>query len=82
MGLPRGWGKMKNKDLQRLLSTFPDDLEVCEIGLRTRKPVTDVSERRAADATPYLVLETAPRPTESDEQNGFHSETRNVHVKP
>lgn len=73
---------MRNKDLQRLLSTFSDDAEVSEVCMRKRLPVTDVSERRDPEGKPYLVLETAPRPTESAEQHGFQGETNNVHLRP
>lgn len=75
---------MKNKDLRHLLDTFPDDAEVCVIvaGGRGRKPIEDVSERRKLDRTVFLLLETAPRPTENGEQSGFHSDTRNVHIYP
>lgn len=74
---------MKNKDLQRLLSTFPDDLEVCEVGIRQLLPVTDVSERRrAGTGLGYLVLETAPIPTETAEQPEDNPEHQTVTIRP
>lgn len=73
---------MKNKDLQRLLSTFDPDLEVSEVHMVSRLPVTDVSERRDRNGVGYLVLETAPRPTESDEQGDSKPEHQTIPIRP
>jgi hypothetical protein len=73
---------MKNKDLQRLLSTFDPDLEVFEIGLSNRDPVADVSERRDRKGVGYLVLETAPIPPESDEQRASKPEHQTIPIRP
>lgn len=73
---------MNNKDLQRLLSTFPDDLEVYEVGVYTLEPVTDVSERRGKQAAPYLVLETAPIPLERPGQQEAGPEHQTVVIRP
>lgn len=73
---------MKNKDLQRLLSTFDPELEVFEIGMVRREPVTDVSERRDRSGLGYLVLETAPIPTESDEQTEGNPEHQPIPIRP
>lgn len=72
---------MRNKDLQRLLSTFPDDLVVYEVGAWTLEPITDVSERRSK-AGPYLAMETAPRPTETAEEPKGNPGAGHVHLLP
>lgn len=73
---------MNNKDLQRLLSTFPDDLEVYEVGAYSLEPVTDVSERRGNQAVPYLVLETVPIPPEKPGQQEAGTEPQTVTIRP
>lgn len=73
---------MKNKDLQRLLATFPDDLEVYEVGIRNLNPISDVSERRDRRQRGYLVLEAALIPPERPEGPVYRGETNNVHVRP
>ncbi len=73
---------MKTKELQRLLSTFDPDLEVSEVHMMSRLPVTDVSERRDRNGVAYLVLETSPRPTESAEQPEGNPEHQTVTIRP
>lgn len=73
---------MKNKDLQRLLSTFDGDLEVFEVGMTNRDPVADVSERRDRGGVGYLVLETAPIPPESDEHRKAKGEHQTIPIRP